>query len=118
MDARISESIIDINKDNGVEGVLQVPLWASTYKLQSGASAFWEMVEKAASCLMNDRQEYMVLVNGHIAELQKTLGGNQNFRDGRPFIVGGECFFTFQPKKGTEWVSYAEALLMLGVQDL
>lgn len=76
----------------------------SCSRVQANSGKFWQIVEKATSCVLNSQRAYLILVDGHSAELQQALGGKQNFCDGRPFTVGGECFFTFQPEKGMQWV--------------
>ncbi|KAE8452278.1 hypothetical protein EG329_000978 [Mollisiaceae sp. DMI_Dod_QoI] len=52
MDARIAESMTEVFKENGVEGVLEAILWATTYKFQSGETSFWRKVENAANVFL------------------------------------------------------------------
>ncbi|KUJ08073.1 uncharacterized protein LY89DRAFT_765546 [Mollisia scopiformis] len=116
VDERMSASILAIQKEHGSKGLLQVIMWATTYKLQSGASSFWRQVEGVASDLLGRRQQYLVRVTGNIAELQRAMGGNTCFSDGAPYIVNGECFFSCWPGKGMELVGYTKALSMLGLE--
>ncbi|KUJ08072.1 uncharacterized protein LY89DRAFT_742366 [Mollisia scopiformis] len=117
IDTRVAESIAEIYKDHGVEGILQVILWATAYRFQSGESVFWRKVEELAGEYVKGKH-YLVLVEGCLLELQRALGGKPTFYDGTPFIVDGECFFEYRAGRGLELKSYADGLSMLGVDDL
>jgi hypothetical protein len=114
---RIQESIRSILKENGVEGVLQVILWATTYMFQSGDSAFWSVVDKTAKNFIKEDKRYLVLVDGHLAELQRALGGKTMFPDGTAFIVDKQCYI-FYAAGLLDLLGFDKALKMLGVEDL
>lgn len=117
IDARVTDSIGDIYKEDGIEGLFQIILWALAYKFQPGESSFWRSIEDAASKYIPGKY-YLILVDGYLGELQRALGGKTKFSDGTSFIVDRECFFTYHVGRGLELIGYSEGLQMLGLNDL
>lgn len=110
------EGIKTIREEHGVEGVLQVLLWATTYSFQSGDSAFWNMVHKAAKSQSEEDDRYLLRVEEDLRELKRTTGGKDTFPDGTPFIVEGQCFVLFEYRKMNP-LAFDDGMAMLWTDD-
>lgn len=113
---RVMESIKTIREEHGVEGVLQVLLWATTYSFQSSETTFWSMVHKAAKSHFEEDERYLLRVEGDLRELKRATGGKDTFPDGTPFILEGQCFVLFEYRK-MNLLAYDDGMSMLWTDD-
>ncbi|KUJ08074.1 uncharacterized protein LY89DRAFT_742368 [Mollisia scopiformis] len=116
LEHRIAKSVAQINRVDGTAGIIQVLLWAVTFKAHINESSFWRKVEEFSLELLDGN--YLVLFNGYLDELTSVNG-----HDFPAFVNDGECFYLFRMGKGRFGrrfgpIAYSDGLSILGLRAI